>query len=289
MKAKRTKITNTRRGPFSNKEKQQIADFIGNGKSLEELALILNRSVKQITNYCNGLHLDKPAPSLRRTEDEELVIELHSQADWKMLQGECTSVELVYFEVEYISYRKQFKDLTKTETKQLHQLIMLEIKLHRHNNDLMRDKKDIERMEKLLKQLYDQNDGETLNANNPNMMLITQLETQVQACRSSVDARGKQANDFIKQHGDILKSLKSTREQRIKNLDDEGKFIGLLKKLEEESKKRSIAELVGLVDLSVVAERDRLSAMHKFADGVYDQPLLIPQEEDELSVTTGTN
>ena len=131
MKKTRTKISQARRGPFSNKEKQQIADFIGNGKSLEELGLILNRTVKQITNYCNGLHLDKPMPNLRRTEDEELIVELHSQADWKMLQNEYTSNELVYFEVEYVSYRKQFKDLTKTEIKQLHNLIKLEIKMHR--------------------------------------------------------------------------------------------------------------------------------------------------------------
>ena len=277
---RRAKITNTRRGPFSNKEKQQISECVEQNKSLEEISLIINRSTKQIANYCNGLHLDKPAPNLRRTEDEELTIELHSQADWKMLQEELTNKELVYFEVEYISYRKQFKDLTKTEIKQLHNLIKLEIKMHRHDVDLSKASKDLDRMERLLKQLNDENDGTDLHVNNPNTQMIIDLTTQIQACRTSTGAKSKENNEFLSKHSDILKQLKSTREQRVKNLDDEGKFIGLLKKLEEEDKRRSMAELIGLVDLSVEAEKDRLSASHKFADGTVDNPLLFPDNNE---------
>ena len=281
MKKTRTKITNTRRGPFSNKEKAEIAEFLETGKSLEELSLILNRSVKQLTEYCKNLNPNKSTP-MRRTEDEELTIELHSQADWKMLQKEYTSTELAFFEIEYVSYRKQFKDLTKTEIKQLHQLIMLDVKIHRHNEDLMRDQKDIDRMDKLLKQLYQENEGNPMNLNNPNMMAIAELETQRQACRSGKNARGKEAKDLLDKHSSILKDLKSTREQRIKNLDDQGKFIGLLKQLENEERRKSIAEITGLMDLAVEKETDRLLQPHKYLDGMIDLPLLIPNKNREM-------
>ncbi len=288
MKKTRTKITNTRRGPFSNKEKKQIADFIESGKSLEELSLILNRSVKQISNYCNGLHLDKPAVALRRTEDEEFTIELHSQADWKMLQKELSQEELAYFEIEYISYRKQLGGLTKTEIKQLHQLIVLDIKIHRHAKDIMKDDKDIDRMERALNRLSE-NIENNPNSNNQDQMMMNELQAQVQACRTAKTMRNKEHNELIGKHRDILKDLKSTRDQRIKNVEERGKFIVLLKELEVESKRRAISEIVGLMDIAVDKERDRLAGYHRYSDGVIDRPLLNSEtiEREELENFNG--
>ena len=219
--------------------------------------------------------MEAPVPNLRRTEDEELIIELHSQADWKMLQSEYSNKELIFFEIEYIGYRKQFKDLTKTEIKQLHNLIKLEIKMHRHDEDVMKANKDLDRMERLLKQLTDENSG-------TDTQMIMELNTQIQACRTSGGKKkSKENNELLAKHSAILKDLKSTRDQRIKNIEDRGKFIVLLKELEMESRKNSIAEIVGLMDLSVENEKKRLSKFHKFPDGNVDRPLLTPESIEQ--------
>lgn len=295
---KRNKIKQGRRGPFSNDEKRQLEEFYET-KSVNEIALILNRSVDQVKKYCEELQKNKNVKPARRSDEDETRIELFSQADWKLLQQEYTREEISYYEIEYISYRKMFVDLTKTEIKQLHQLIMLDIKIHRHNADLKADMEDIDRMDRLLKQLYSDNNDAPMDINNPNTMMITQLETQRQACRTSKTARQKEVVELLKKHSDLLKDLKSTRDQRIKDVEERGKFIVLLKELEDEARRNSINEVVGLMDISVKEEKHRLGSLHKYADGTVDRPLLTPDtvnlEEEVLfegggsSVPTGTN
>jgi hypothetical protein len=68
-----------------------------------------------------------------------------------------------------------------------------------------------------------------------------------------------------------------SRDQRIKNLEDRGKFIGLLKELELNERRQNIGEIVGLMDLAVEKEKWRLGAPHKFGDGLIDQPYLTPE------------
>jgi len=126
----------------------------------------------------------------------------------------------------------------------------------------------------LLKQLTDENSG-------TDTQMIMELNTQIQACRTSTGAKSKENNELLAKHSAILKDLKSTRDQRIKNIEDRGKFIVLLKELEMESRKNSIAEIVGLMDLSVENEKKRLSKFHKFPDGNVDRPLLTPESIEQ--------
>ena len=277
----RPKRVRQRRGPFSNMEKKQIQDLDGL-KTATEIALILNRSISQVEKYILSIHEKPPEGFVRKTEEEEIRVELAAQADWKLAQKEYTKEELDYYEIEYVDYRKMFKDLTKTEIKQLHQLIMLDIKIHRHNADVMQDMEDLDRMDRLLTQLYKDNNNAPLDLNDPRTIRITQLEAQRAACRTSKNARQKEHSDMLKKHSDLLVTLKSTRDQRIKDVEDRGQFIVLLKQLEEEERRQAISEIVGLMDLSVESKKKELSAYFKYSDGMLDRPFLTPESIEQM-------
>ncbi len=263
-----------KRGPLSKEEKTKIENFHPT-KTDEEIARLIKRPPKQVTAYKNEYLANAPALSVKRNEADDYRIELHSDMDWARFQSEFTKDELVFFENDYINYRGQIKDVTTSERKQLYNLITLNIFMHRHNADRMKVQSDIQRMERLLEREYD------LPEENQNHERIIQLETQIQSSRSATNSQTKEYKDLLEKSGAIQRDLKSTRDQRIKNLEDRGKFIVFLKELEMEDRRKGIGEIVGLMDLAVDRERERLSELHTYADGVVDRPLLIPEEGNE--------
>ncbi len=78
-----------------------------------------------------------------------------------------------------------------------------------------------------------------------------------------------------------MKDLKGTRDQRIKSIEDRGKFMSVLKELELSETRDKIGELTGLVDLAVINEKLRLSQPYTYADGIIDRPLLTPEGDSE--------
>ena len=259
-----------RRGPLSKDEKAQIASLCTT-KTDEEIAALLNRQVKQVAGYRDEYRANAPEIIVQRSEADELRHELHSQIDWVRFKSEFSPEELKFFESDYINYRTMLKDITQAERKDLYRLITLDIFMHRHNVDRMKAQGDVDRLERLLKREYD------LPEEAQNIERIQGLEIQLQACRSATNSKTKEYKDLLDKAQDISKSLKTTRDQRIKNLEDRGKFIGLLKDLELAERRHGVGEIVGLMDLAVEKEKRRLAQPHKFGDGLVDMPFLTPE------------
>lgn len=274
---RRQKHVDVKRGPLSADEKAKI-EVLQETKTDEEISSLLKRPLKQVRDYKHEYLANAPAAIVKRNEAEEYRRELHSQADWILFQTQFTPQELTFFEGDYINYRGQLKDMTPAERKQLYHLITLDIFMQRHNADRMKAQKDIDRLETLLKRQYDQ------PQESQNQELIINLESQIQACRSSSNSKTKEYKDLLDKYQSILRDLKTTRDQRIKNLEDRGKFVIFLKQLEEEDRRRVIGEVSGLMDLAVEKEKDRLSSYHKYMDGMVDIPLLTP---DTVGVNDG--
>jgi len=267
---RRQKHVDKRRGPLSLDEKKKI-EVMAETKSDEEIATLLKRSVKQIATYKNDYMSNAPVLVVKRSEAEEFKRELHAQADWSEVERSFTPTEILFYENDYVNYRQQFKDMTATELKQLHHLITLDILMGRHMQSRMKTEGDTERLERLLRQMYDRPESEQ------NIDMIANMESQIQACRSASNAKTKEYKDLLDKHQSLLKDLKSTRDQRIKNLEDRGKFVVFLKQLEDEERRLNISEIIGLEDLGVEKERERLSQYHTYMDGGVDRPLLTPE------------
>ena len=256
-----------KKGPLSNEEKKNIADWLS-FKADEEIARDLNRVLSQVVNYKKEYLAGAPSLTVRYSEAEEYRRELHAQSNWLQTQREFTEEELLFYENSYVEYRHQFKDMTATELKQLYQLITLEVFMHRHNSDRMKSQREVERLEKLIAKEY------SVEPPQRNIDKIHLMEEQLIACRGASGGKTKEYKDLLEKHVELMKVLKGTRDQRIKNIEDRGKFISILKELELEERRRSIGEITGLMDLAVTVERERLSKPHQYADKMIDQPIL---------------
>lgn len=271
--ASKKKISTIKRGQLSNEEKKLIQDWI-ELKSDEDIARDLKRALKQVQEYKKLYLSSSPAIKAKRSEVEEAKRELRARPEWNQLQDEFIESELVFFENDYVALKQQFKELVHTEFKQVKQLITLDILMHRHMAERKRSQEEIERLERLLKREYDKPAGQQ------DIQVITQLETNLQANKAASSQRTKEYKDLQEKHNDILKGLKSTREQRTKNLDQKGKFLEVLKMLTDEDSRRIVNEEIGFYKLGVEAEKKRLAALHKYKDGVVDRPLLTPETVD---------
>lgn len=281
---KNKKSTNFHRGPLSKLEKRQIEELLLTTED-HEIARAIRRPLVQVQNYKKLYLSNAPIANVRRSEAEDLRRELHCHSSWQSIQKQFSGEELLFFENDYVEYRTQFKDMTPTELKQLQQLITLDVFMQRHNIDRIQNQEEVDRLSKLLKKEYAKPE------NLVDQQMILTMETQIQASRAASVSRTREYKDLLEKHQGILKDLKGTREQRIKNLDQEGKFINILKELEIAERRKGVSEISGLMDLAVERERARLAAPFQYADNIVDQPILNyetlqPEEENEYTKAT---
>lgn len=274
MRGKRNTKPDIKRGPISREDKTKIENWCKT-KTDEEIGRLIGRPEKQVATYRQFYLARAPQIEVERTEAEQYRLELHTDMDWNRLQKEFTREELKYFENDYINYRGQLKDITTSEKKQLFNLITLNIFMHRHNTDRMKVQEDIKRLERLVEAEYAQPEERQ------NRDRIHELEMYIQTARSATASQTKEYKDLLEKSQGLARDLKTTRDQRIKHLEDRGKFIVFLKELEQEDRRKGIGEIVGLMDLAVDKEKRRLTSLHTFADGMIDKPLLIPDDDNE--------
>lgn len=269
MKKRNIKST-LKKGMLSKNDKGLIEQWQAS-MDVKDIAQRLNRAPHQVEKYLREFLAHAPRLIAKRSETEELRRELGASEFWPEIRKQFTDTQLVFYENSYIAYRRQFKDLTSTEFSQLHQLITIDIFMSTHNIERAKTQDEIDRLERVLKKEKEK-DWAKLSDNERNF--IARMEDGLLSCKVSITSKLKEYDSLGGRHNDLLKSLKSTRDQRIKSLEDRGKFIGLLKELEVKSRRQDIAEILGLVDLSVDNARDRLMSPHKYKDGEIDSPLL---------------
>ncbi len=153
---------------------------------------------------------------------------------------------------------------------QVKQAIILDVFMNRHNSERMQSQREVERLDRLLEKEY----------KNPMVDpgVIEGLESTLQANKAAGNQRTKEYKDLVEKHQAILRDLKSTREQRIKNVDQKGKFIEVLKMLAQDDLRSIVNEEVGLHYAAAQGEKKRLQQHHTYRDGVVDKPLLTPED-----------
>ena len=77
----------------------------------------------------------------------------------------------------------------------------------------------------------------------------------------------------------MLKDLKGTREQRIKQIEDSKQtFASLIKQIVTDPTTRTKMGIdMEKMRLAAEAEKERLAQYHKYEDGIIDQPFLTPE------------
>ena len=274
----RAKVLKHRRGPLSNEEKERI-QFWMSDKTAKEIAHLLNRPVVQIDKHIS--EIIPPGFAVKTVgidinERQAILRELHGDPSWVSLQRQFYEDELAFFENDFVNYYKQLGELTTSETKQVYQLITLDIKMQRHNVGEIANKNEINKLEKRIDSLYKQYKDNTPVGDD--LQYIQFIEQQLMGMRAASVTQTKEYNDLLTKHQAILKDLKGTRDQRLKSIEDEGRFMSILKDLELAESRHNIGELIGLTDLAVKKEKERLSQPYLYSDNTIDNPLLEPEE-----------
>lgn len=242
----------------------------------EKIASNLNRSLEVIDKFIRKNY--KPKQKVESGEETEIFIikqELRNSEQWKILESEFTKDELRLFEEQYIKLMNQFKsNVLPTEETQIFQAIKLDILMHRNLAARQRSLQDIQRLEHaqddFLKAHSNVNDMDQTDKD-----FAMALDQQLQAARNAEQFRTTEYVKLHERHGKILETLKATREQRIKDIEDSKEsLLGLFKMLQQKDLQEQVGRETELLRLSGEKEYDRLGQLHEYEDGGLDRPIL---------------
>ncbi len=278
--AVRSKQTGNKSGPLSNQEKEYVERFI-QLKSDAEIGRAINRAEEQIARFRKEWIARQSQGNVKESDRLQYIDKLHKNYEWENLKKQFTKEELITFENTYAELMCQFEEVYYTEQEQIFSYITIKIKLQRHNIEVMRAQKDIERMERLLEDTYTKIEDEG-GGNKEGRELLIGLEQQLAAAKNSSFTRTKEFKDLQDKFDGILKNLKATREQRIQKAEDaRHNVIGLLKYLDEQENRKALGVELLLADAAVAQEKKRLTEYHTYLDGSVDKPMLLPEDDDE--------
>jgi len=233
---------------------------------IEELATRLNRNVESLAEYIKKKH--GAVRSLKVLDRYTLV----DRPFYRELKKQFSGEELELFKYYWDNMVSQFnKDVFATEEIQILDVCKLEILM---NRCLITSNTNIQLVSSLENRLRE---FETLIS--PDMQeqeMAMGWERQLSVLRSSQESLTRELRELLTKKAGMLKDMKATREQRIKRLEDSREsFPAWVSNMMQNP---DIVKKYGLemekMRLATIKEKKRLSAYHKYEDGMIDQPFL---------------
>jgi len=267
-------MSESKRGRLSHDEMTFIKNNI---KELgaEQTAKHINRTVECVCEYAmkKGIAYDNYVPELTIVQNQ-ISEEFKNTPEWEILKQEFIEAELQYFAHRYSKLMSQFKqDVLPTEETQIFQLIKFEILMNRNLKSSKRQLRDIHRLEKELTSLYTKYADTDMPDNEKSF--AQSLENQLISERAGIQARSTEFIKLQEKHSSLMKELKGTRDQRIKNIENSKQdFLSLLKMLQEADFRETEGKQMELVKLAATKEVKKLGEYHTYADGTLDRPIL---------------
>jgi predicted transcriptional regulator len=246
-----------------------------------ELAERFERKPETIQKYMKAAipvpRLSEPAGTASVPDPERVSIraELRTSQAWAALKREFTAEELKYFEEEYVKLMSQFRgDVLASEETQIFQAIKFALLMSRNLVERKKTREDIDRLEELQRVFILQNPDPQKWEDSDRSYAIN-LEGQLATMRQTEQSR---TNEFVKlqeRHDNLLKSLKSTRDQRVKVAESSRiSFLGVIRSLQERDEAARQGRHLELTKLAGAREYERLGRPHTYEDGSQDSPIL---------------
>ena len=269
-------------GVTSKEEKQYIRENCET-KTVAEIAAFLNRSPTMVAKFLRTEQLAGNKLDAEEIRYNELVAKLHNRPYWTEVerQLEADEGEITYFEHFWVDLMTQFReDVLVTEEAEIKTWIILDILMNRS----MRSRKKQITMEKEIEQLIKKEERQPDGIRDND--LISRLSEQLSYIRNGLQAYSSEFDKLSTRVQQTSKTLKATREQRLKRVEDGNKsWVDLIRAFEDESFREKEGREAELVRIAAKKEYERLSQYHQYDDGVVDQPILtadsIIEDEDE--------
>jgi hypothetical protein len=279
-----------RKGTLSAADKRFITENMGR-LAPEEIAEKLDRTLQCVLTFIHEKgEFDKVFRKDNTEHQKGLVLaELKKTIKWKRLRREFTTDEIEFFEEEYWRIMSQFKgDVLPTEETQIIDSIRFDILKNRNMSDRRRALEDLSRYEKtrqdFLRKFPSVND-----MSKEDRVFLSDLEDRIQAAAGTEQARTTEYVKLQERQDAITKSMKATRDQRVKQIENNTNFIAVIKMLQDRDIQESEARQMELMKLSAEKAREKLGRPIKYDDGNMDNPILSadtvdlgPEENDVL-------
>jgi hypothetical protein len=257
-------------GKLSSSEEKFIKEHIFD-MSVQDIANCLNRTIKPIEKYIKNHNLQhSDVVSDDEFERKSMLNRLHGRNYFSELQNMLTDGELERFEEDWVEVILQFRDdIVYTEEVQLKQWILLQILADRSMKARKNAMEEEERLQVLIEE------QEALPEDIRDSVLLNSLHQQVGFTRDGMIAFTREHAQVLDKIKDIERSLKATRDARVKRIEDsKTTWLGYLRMLEDSQYRKDAGEDAEIKKMAKDKERTRLGEWHTFSDGVIDQPLL---------------
>ena len=258
-------MSGNKRGPWSKKEKQFIADSAAKMDAVQ-IAAVLKRNPDAVAKYIQTHHANSFTEKAKTAE-----YDIQKSPVWKDLKQQFSPDELEMFLFHWGRIISQFRDdVYPTEEMQVIDTIKLEILMNRAVTQQHTVMKDIEALETLL--LVERGNVEVDHAE------VGNLERQIGVLRAAQESLNKDYQDMLKEKNKILKEMKATRDARIKHLEsNKHNFVNFIRQIVEDRAMRTrLGRDMEKMRLATQVEFERLSEWHQYDDKEVDQPILTP-------------
>lgn len=262
-----------KRGPLGKPEKKFVAEN-SSVLTAAEIAAKLNRSVEMVEAYMRN-HADVVVP---RDAPQNLAVRtsLRASEKWRRTISELTSEELLFFEEEYVKLLGQFDgDVYPSEETQIFDAIKFDILKGRNMTKRKRARENIEHLEQTQEDFLERFNNDVTQMSDDERAYALNLETQLTVARR---AEQDYTNEYVKlqeRQDGLMRSLKSTRDQRFKEVEsNKVGILTLLKQLQRQDFARKEGRQAGLYKLAGEKEYNRLGQLHEYEDGTLDRPIL---------------
>lgn len=241
--------------------------------TIEAIADRLNRTPETIRRYIdeNGLDGLLTPEQQGKVEKMDIRTELRTSRKWDRLRRELTKDEIEFFEEEYVKLMQQFRDdVLASEVTQIFDCIKFEILKSRNMAERKRAREEIERLDETVEDL-----GPPRDLKGAKKDLYDSLQNQLRAARKSEESATGEYVKLQERHDSLIKSLRSSRDQRVLEAES-GKdtILGLLKMLQKDEVRKAEDRQMELMRLAANREYKRLGSHHTFQDGEVDRPIL---------------
>jgi hypothetical protein len=269
------------KGRFTIEEMDVIQSMRGNGSTLEEISKKINRDPVSVDKWIES--------NIGKTDEQkdeiELKNELRETPYYRELQRQFDNSDIEIFEMHWQRLWKQFKnDVFHTEEMQILDLCKIEVLMNKIRRD---SKSDERRRDELMRTLSDisattpMDDGEVRER----AERIANLNRQLDSISQATSMREREFKDYLKEKNNMLKTLKGTRDQRIKDIEsNKDTWPGMLRKINSDPNFREeMKEMWSKIAIATEKKRIELTQPIEYEDGTVDSPLLRPEDFEKAN------
>jgi len=243
--------------------------------SADELAIKLNRDPKSVKDFV------KRKFQVGLTGNEEAAHDLRNSPGWAQLELQFSPTELDTFEYNWGRIIEQFRDdVNATEEMQVKDLIKYDLLADRclkSNRDSLGDVAAIEALIAVEQARdLDQQDAE----------LMFRLRQERTGLRVSQETANREFRELQGKKSAILKDMRATREQRVKNLEDSKQTLTgwVIYLMNNPDVVAEYGKEMKMMEMAMGNRKGQLAQPHVYEDGMVDQPFLncdtVIKEED---------